>query len=1189
VPEKIVGEAVIVVGADATPFQVQTKMAAEKAGTGAGAGFSKTFDKEAQKGAKSTGSGFSASLSSALTKGFSKVGLVDGLTGKFRKLSTQSDEVDAKIKKVASSMRDLKGKGLSPLITAAAGLGPSLLPVLGAATIAVGAFGAALAGAGAAGGVFGAVFKSSYADVKKQITATDTINKSIEKYQTKLSLTKKGTDEYKTALKNVNLQQSMLKGLLEGMTAPEKAAYGGFDNMKTSWAKFKDQNQGQTLGLMARGFNLIAAVIPKLQPLFDVGARALRSLLDQATRWKDSGGLEDLIMFLAVQGNETLPKLQTLFTNLAVTVGRFFRAASGGPSLLDWFVKLSASASGWSASGGFERFTTAMSSLTPSVVATLGSLATSLGHIAEAVTPLAPLSAALATGLLAITNAIPVPALTALIGAYLALNLITKASLALQGIQFLSLTAWSKALKVAEFATKAWAVAQAGLNFVLSLNPIALIIIGLVALGAALFLAYKKSETFRDIVNGTWTTIKAVVGAVVDWITGTAVPWIVGAWSAISSGAVTAFTAVVTGATWFLGVVTSVFGAIRTAVVTAFNAVVGAGQFVIGFIADALAPQFWFFEKIVEASIKSAIIVVLSLWQFGVKPLIDFVTAGVKTLADIFTWLWKVAITAAYNGIVALTMSVWNNGIRPIFEFIKAGVRLLGDAFSRLWHNIITPAFNGIVAIVKFAWNNGVLPLFNDIKRGIRTLGDVFTWLWNNAVKPAFGNLVAGIKYAWSNGIVPVFDAIKRGVGKVKDAFGSAIDGIRTTWNKLEGIAKKPIKFMIGTVLNGGLIKAFNWLGSKVGGPHIDNIPMPFATGGVLPGYTPGRDVHEFYSPTGGRLRLSGGEAIMRPEFTRLVGGKAGVDALNQRARAGGGLGDFASGGVIPGFAGGGVLKFIEKAGAGAFNWVGDKASSISKAFANPLDYLQSKMKAVGGPGVIPDFANAAGKKLLTASVSKIKSLFNVFTKAFGSGGPAIKGPRVHVDGQVLDADTYARLTRAELASGIAMRVIQGSFSSRVAASMGTHSGAGAMDLGPAGGRYAGGVSALRAQGLLAMFRNWPGNKHIHSINPAVYSSMAPATQRQVKRAQANNGIFAGGGVTSFDSGGLLPKGLSLAYNGTGKPEPVGHDLKGDTYIDIRLSLDDLSRIHTLDDFLKMLENSRASSRKIRRSGVTSA
>lgn len=35
----------------------------------------------------------------------------------------------------------------------------------------------------------------------------------------------------------------------------------------------------------------------------------------------------------------------------------------------------------------------------------------------------------------------------------------------------------------------------------------------------------------------------------------------------------------------------------------------------------------------------------------------------------------------------------------------------------------------------------------------------------------------------------------------------------------------------------------------------------------------------------------------------------------------------------------------------------------------------------------------------------------------------------------------------------------------------------------------------------------------------------------------------AGGLVRSYDQGGMMPTGLSLSYNGTGRPEPVGHDL----------------------------------------------
>ena len=68
------------------------------------------------------------------------------------------------------------------------------------------------------------------------------------------------------------------------------------------------------------------------------------------------------------------------------------------------------------------------------------------------------------------------------------------------------------------------------------------------------------------------------------------------------------------------------------------------------------------------------------------------------------------------------------------------------------------------------------------------------------------------------------------------------------------------------------------------------------ASGGVLPGFTPGKDVHQFYSPTGGRLELSGGEAIMRPEWTRAVGGPKAVAKMNAAAKAGRA---FAAGGVF--------------------------------------------------------------------------------------------------------------------------------------------------------------------------------------------------------------------------------------------------------------------------------------------------
>lgn len=98
------------------------------------------------------------------------------------------------------------------------------------------------------------------------------------------------------------------------------------------------------------------------------------------------------------------------------------------------------------------------------------------------------------------------------------------------------------------------------------------------------------------------------------------------------------------------------------------------------------------------------------------------------------------------------------------------------------------------------------------------------------------------------------------------------------------------------------------------------------ATGTVLPGYTPGRDVHSFASPTGGRLELSGGEAVMRPEWTRAVGPQW-IHGANRAARSGGvggvsdyirstmpaawqGRGEYHDGGITPAKSAGLVQRF---------------------------------------------------------------------------------------------------------------------------------------------------------------------------------------------------------------------------------------------------------------------------------------
>lgn len=64
--------------------------------------------------------------------------------------------------------------------------------------------------------------------------------------------------------------------------------------------------------------------------------------------------------------------------------------------------------------------------------------------------------------------------------------------------------------------TKAAAAAQWLLNVAMSANPIGLVVIAIVALVAGLVIAYKRSETFRKIVDKSWAAIKKATVVVFD-------------------------------------------------------------------------------------------------------------------------------------------------------------------------------------------------------------------------------------------------------------------------------------------------------------------------------------------------------------------------------------------------------------------------------------------------------------------------------------------------------------------------------------------------------------------------------------------------------------------------------------------------------------------------------------------------
>lgn len=160
--------------------------------------------------------------------------------------------------------------------------------------------------------------------------------------------------------------------------------------------------------------------------------------------------------------------------------------------------------------------------------------------------------------------------------------------------------------------------------------------------------------------------------------------------------------------------------------------------------------------------------------------------------------------------------------------------------------------------------------------------------------------------------------------------FGNSVNnGWADTWRDLVSSAKTIFSVLpseVGSILsatsgkmNKHIVDPYNKIVKDLDLKKSLKIPsfpvQKYADGGIMRGYTPGRDVHTFVSPTGGVLELSGGEPVLRPE-AGLALGTDWVDGINAAARNAGVEGvrrflggqAFASGGFIQSFASGGTL-----------------------------------------------------------------------------------------------------------------------------------------------------------------------------------------------------------------------------------------------------------------------------------------
>jgi tape measure domain-containing protein len=510
----------------------------------------------------------------------------------------------------------------------------------------------------------------------------------------------------------------------------------------------------------------------------------------------------------------------------------------------------------------------------------------------------------------------------------------------------------------------------------------------------------------------------------------------------------------------------------------------------------------WLWENVLRPVFTAIGAIFQWLWDTIILPIGTLIVNYYRFWGAVAVWLWQNVLEPTFAAIGQVFTWIWENVISPIVGLIVGYFRFWGAVVVWLWENVVSPVFAAIGQVFSWIWTTIIEPIVGFIGLALQALGAIFQWLYANVIKPVWDGISTTISTVWTWIDQNVFTPFKLGIELIGQTFDNVARGIAVAWEGIKAAAAAPINFVLDTVWNNGLRSFWNDLVGELG---LSDMKLPkadlvkFASGGVLPGYTPGRDVHQFWSPTAGGLALSGGEAIMRPEFTRAVGGAAGVDALNKAAREGRA---FANGGVLD-FAGD-VWNNIQNAAGVAWEFLSDPGGAIQKHVIDGI------IRPLLGD------QNIFGQTVGALATNTVKSMAGLFADA----APAVSGGK-GMGWEAMWNTVHARFPDVNLNSAYRP------------GSPGYHGKGRAVDLTP------------RMDVFNWLKASFPGSSEL------IYS---PAGSRQLQNGREHywpepvrsahfnhvHWAMANGGVVPklYDQGGWIPHG-GMAVNLSGRPEAV--------------------------------------------------
>lgn len=523
------------------------------------------------------------------------------------------------------------------------------------------------------------------------------------------------------------------------------------------------------------------------------------------------------------------------------------------------------------------------------------------------------------------------------------------------------------------------------------------------------------------------------------------------------------------------------------------------------------------------------------------------VSAQVRTVASLMQQLVNVSgrtLTGGFAKAIKAVGTMFRRDLpKSILDSVKAMTKSL-TVFTKWVSSNLVSGIGKAMKNVQASFSKILGPISTSMTRLRTLMGQFQTWM-QRTFQVGMGKILASLQAAFkklptsissqltlSKNSMSTFEGWTRNtfqkrlvsaVDAIKSAFKKVPTDVATAWSKMRSATAVPTNFVISSVYMNGIRSAVNAISKAVGVsmsmPAVSSVSYASGTAAaVLPGYSPGVDNYTFYNPKLGFLRLGGGEAILRPEVTKALGGAPTINSWNQsRGRGIGKVGD-------RGYASGGIIDFLRKGSSGGWD-VNTKGKDFQfKVLDNPgkavqslvVDPTRSSVRGIGGG----EYGHKTGLAMVRAA-EKIPAVFAKKANSISGGGKGIVAAARKALGVPYvwgGSSVPPGLDCSGLVYWSLMRM-----------------GKKAPRLTAAGYQAAAaGVSQPRA-GDLAFWGN-PAY-HVAIMTGPGRMIHAPMPGRSVSEAPIYGAPSYG--RLRYDQGGYLMPGLNVVENKTGKPEPV--------------------------------------------------